>query len=144
MSKRQGLVLFYFLIILLGTVVVHIFLDVMSLKVAIFALLFLFGLRFLGVTSSFVLERFQWKTAFYFTFFAPKGLLPIAAVFLLGEYFSFPHQELMLNLMLMTVVCSLVIHSLLSSPVSRIYAQKICRYPHAVEYFPVVDLPTPK
>ena len=144
MSKRQGLVLFYFLIILLGTIIFHTLLHTITLKMVVFALLFLFALRFLAVVASFVLERFQWKTAFYFTFFAPKGLLPITAAFLFSEYFSFPHQELMLNVMLTTLLCSIVTHSLFASSIARLYAQKISRYPLAIEYFPVVDLPTPK
>jgi NhaP-type Na+/H+ or K+/H+ antiporter len=133
-SRRQGLILFYLLIIFFGSQIVFIKVTV---EMIVFALLFLFGVRFFAVFFSLIPKRFQWKTLFYFTFFAPKGLVPIAALFLF-----FSSENLMMNITLTTILCSLFLHSLFAYPIAHAYGQAMKKYPDTFERLPTIIFPT--
>ncbi|MGE0197250.1 MAG: cation:proton antiporter [Simkaniaceae bacterium] len=142
LSRRQGVILFYLIIIFFGIVSIHVLSFAMTLTMVMFALIFLFGVRFLAVLASLIQTQFQWKTAFYMTFLAPKGLIPIAALFLFKEYFSFTEENLMLNIVLTTIFFSILIHSLFAYPITQTYAQAMEKYPKALESLPTVSFPT--
>lgn len=142
LSRRQAPYLFYLLLIFFGIFSLHILSTMMTFTLIFFALAFLFGVRFLAVLISFQKSQFQWKTLGYFTFFSPKGLIPIAAAFLSTEFFSFTNEGLMLSIVLATTLFSLLLHPLFAYPVAMSYAQRIHRYPKAPEHFPTVSLPT--
>ena len=141
LSRRQAPYLFYLLLIFFGTLSLHILSKTITFTLIFFAIAFLMIIRFLVVLISFQKSRFQWKTVGYFTFFSPKGLIPIATAFLFTEYLSFPNENLMLSIVLTTTFFSLLIHPLFAYPVATSYADGIHRYPHAPEHFPTVDLP---
>jgi len=141
LSRRQGLLLFYLLVIFFGIVTLQVLSTSMTWIMILFALLFLFGVRFLAVFISLLGSRFQWITVGYFTFFAPKGLIPIITALLFTEYFSFPNENLMLSITLITVLFSLLIHTLFSYPLSHWYAHAIAASPDAKEHLPTVSLP---
>lgn len=142
LSRRQAPYLFYLLLILFGIFSFHILSIVITFTLIFFALSFLFGIRFLAIFISFQKSQFQWKTLGYFTFFSPKGLIPIAVAFLSTEFFSFPNENLMLSILLTTTLFSLLIHSLFAYPIAMTYARRIHRYPKALEHFPTVSIPT--
>lgn len=141
LSRRQAPYLFCLLLIFFGIFSLHTFSTMVTLTAIIFSISFLLAVRFLAVLVSFQKSHFQWKTLGYFTFFSPKGLVPIAAVFLSAEFFLFPNGDLMLSIVFTTTLLSLLVHPFFSYPVAMIYAERIHRYPKAREHFPTVSLP---
>lgn len=141
LSRRQAPYLFYLLLIFFGIFSLHILSTTMTFNLILFALLFLTVIRFLAILISFQKSRFQWKTLGYFTFFSPKGLIPIATTLLFTDYFPFPNGNLMLSIVLGTTFFSLLIHPLFAYPVVMSYVGAIRRYPRAGEHLPTISLP---
>lgn len=141
LSRRQGSYLIYLLLIFFGTFSLHILSTTFTFSFILFSLLFLFGVRFLSVLISFQKSSFQWKTLAYFTFFNPKGLIPIAAALLFTEYFSFPNENLMLGIVLSTTFFSLLIHPLFAHPFALSYAHAIHPFRASIEHLPTISLP---
>ncbi len=141
LSRRQAPFLFYLLLIFFGGFSLHILPSALTITLIFFAIIFLAVVRFFAVFISFQKSGFQWKTLGYFTFFSPKGLIPIATTLLFTEYFSFPNESLMLSIVLTTTLFSLLIHSLFAYPVSMTYAGSIRHYPDAPEHLPTISLP---
>ncbi|MCP5506392.1 MAG: cation:proton antiporter [Chlamydiales bacterium] len=141
LSRRQGSYLIFLLLIFFGTFSLHLLSSTLTFSLLLFAVLFLFGVRFLAVLISFQKSAFQWKTLGYFTFFNPKGLIPIAAALLFTEYFTFSNENLMLAIVLTTTFLSLLIHPLFAYPVALSYARAIRPYRAHIEHLPTVSLP---
>ncbi len=141
LSRRQAPYLFYLLLIFFGTFSLHVLSTALTPNLIFFAILFLTAVRFLSVLISFQKSCFKWNTLWYFTFFSPKGLIPIATALFFAEYFSFLGANLMLLIVLTTTFFSLLVHSLFAYPVAMAYGSDIHRYPRAVEHLPTVSLP---
>ncbi|MCB1085067.1 MAG: cation:proton antiporter [Chlamydiia bacterium] len=141
LSHRQAAYLFYLLLVLFGTYSFHILSFSMTPRLLIFALLFLVVIRFLAVLISFQKAPYQWKTLGFSTFFAPKGLIPIALALLFTDYFSYPNETLMLSIVLTTTFFSLLLHPLFAHPVAEAYSGAINRSKSAYEHLPIIPLP---
>lgn len=140
-SRRQGPILIYLLLIFFGTFSLHILSSTFTFSLILFALLFLFGVRFLSVLISFQKSPFQWKTLAYLTFFNPKGLIPIATALLFTDYFAFPNEHLMLSIVLTTTFFSLLIHPLFAYSVATSYAYAIRSFRGSIELLPTISIP---
>lgn len=141
LSRRQGSYLTFLLLIFFGTFSLHILSTTFTFSLILFSFIFLFAIRFLAVLISFQKSSFQWKTLGYFTFFNPKGLIPIAASLLFTEYFSYPNEHLILSLVLSTTFLSLLIHTLFARPLALTYAHAIHPFRESIEHLPTIPLP---
>ena len=115
--------------------------QTLTLPLILFALIFLFGVRFIAVLASFIKTPYRWKTIGYFTFMSPKGLIPIATTMLFTEYYTFPAQNLMLQIVVTTLFFSLLIHPLFARPVVHAFGNSLNQRTDSAEYLPTVSLP---
>ena len=141
LARRQGLCLYYILLIFFGIFSLHILSQTLTLSLILFALLFLFVIRFIAVLASFIHTPYQWKTIGYFTFMSPKGLIPIATTMLFTKYYSFPEQNLMLQIVVTTILFSLLIHPLFARPLVNAYAEAFQGQKDTAEHLPTIPLP---
>lgn len=141
LARRQGTYLYYLLVIFFGVFSLHVFSQTLTVPLILFSLIFLFGVRFIAVLASFFKTPYRWKTIGYFTFMSPKGLIPIATTMLFTEYYTFPAQNLMLQIVVTTLFLSLLIHSLFASPIVHFFGSSLNRQTDSAEYLPTVSLP---
>jgi len=141
LARRQGAYLYYLLLIFFGIFSLHVLSQTLTLPLILFALIFLFGVRFIAVLASFIKTPYRWKTIGYFTFMSPKGLIPIATTMLFTEYYTFPAQNLMLQIVVTTLFFSLLIHPLFARPVVHLFGSSLNRHTDSAEYLPTVSLP---
>lgn len=141
LARRQGSYLIYLLLIFFGLFSLPILSTNFTFTLVIFSFLFLFVVRFLSILISFQKSSFQWKTVGYFTFFNPKGLIPIATTLLFTEFFSFPHESQILSIVFFTTFFSLFIHPLFAHPVSSLYSHAISPFKDSIEHLPTIAFP---
>ena len=112
--------------------------PILTLSMVAFSLLFLFGVRFLSVVIALIASRFHWKSYLFFTFFSPKGLIPIAALFL---FFPLPFS-LSGNLIVTTITLSILIHSPCALFVTHLYSRAMKKGGDLPEHLPSISLPS--
>ena len=140
-SRKEGQLFFYLLLIYFGIFVYSTLSQNLSFPMIGFALMMLFVVRFIAVFFSTLGTGLQWKTRFFFTFFAPKGLISLAVSLFFLESGRLLAHSLVLDLLVTTILLSILLHTLFAYPLAFWYGHSVQKTRGKEEFLPIVSLP---
>lgn len=141
-SRKEGQLFFYLLLVYFGIFVYRTLVQEVTLPMIGFALVILFVVRFIAVLVSTIGSDIQWKTRFFLTFFAPKGVVSLAVSLFFLESGQFALPNAIMDTLITTIILSIVLHTLFAYPFAYWYGHALQKTPRAEEFLPVVSLPT--
>ncbi len=91
----------------------------------IYALLSLTVLRMLPVALALARSEHSLSTKLFLGWFGPRGLASILFAILLLEELYVPHSEEIVQVVLLTVLLSVLVHGMSAAPLTRLYARNL-------------------
>ena len=117
-------------------------LEAVSLTSVAYAVLSLTVIRMVPVALSLAGTGLRWPTVLFLGWFGPRGLASILFGILIVNELELPHETLIFNVVMLTVLLSVVAHGVTAAPFARRYAQMATDPEHCpAEHAPVMSHP---
>ncbi|MGB5811887.1 MAG: sodium:proton antiporter, partial [Polyangiales bacterium] len=113
-----------------------------SIATVVYAVLSLTLIRMLPVALSLIGTGLRWPTILFLGWFGPRGLASILFGMLIVSELDLEHETLIFNVVMLTVLFSVVAHGVTASPLARRYAAMATDREHCpAEHESVMDHP---
>ncbi len=122
-AEAEGQLLMLVTFFLVGLTIAWPTLADAPLSAWIYAIASLTVLRMLPVAVALLGSGFDTSTRLYVGWFGPRGLASILFAILLLEELYVPHSEQIVQVVLLTVLLSVLLHGLTASPLTRLFAR---------------------
>ena len=128
-AESEGQLLNLIIFFLFGVVLLPAAWHQVSWEIIAYALLSLTLVRIIPVFVSLIGKHLHWHTKIFLGWFGPRGLASILFVLLVLEHANLTHESLLLNIVVVTVALSILLHGVSALPGVKAYAAvlKMCR-----------------
>jgi NhaP-type Na+/H+ or K+/H+ antiporter len=124
-AARSGEVLTLLSFFIFGVAILPATFDTIRWEWVGYGLVSLLVVRTVAVALSMIGSRLRLPTVAFLGWFGPRGIASLIIAILVGQKFDLPNIDAILNIVVITVACSVVLHGLTAWPGSQRYGRWI-------------------
>ena len=124
-AEAEGQLLTLLTFMFFGALMLVPALEQLNPTILIYGLLSLTIIRMLPVTLSLIGLGLRWESILFLGWFGPRGVASILYVLLLVEENSIINQDIIVNIVVLTVLLSIIAHGVSAIPLSKSYSKRL-------------------
>lgn len=140
-TRREGNLIANLFILFFGVISAYHLYSAITLKIFLFSLFAVVGVRFIVVWLSMIGTQFKWQSKLVLSLLGGKGIMVVAFTFVMVNNMSDRSGPTIHSVIIMSVYLSIFLHTLLSYPLIYWYKKQM-KDDWDEEHLPVVELPS--